>query len=229
MDARGRQLFHGYIDIIRASENPELNQKTFCAQYFMRKIDDTYDALNTNKLMKLYDEITEIRSIHDTIIHSMIYSLIFFMYGLFEIIDTDFHNNPVKKIRNKLGHGKKYGKHYAPLNSFTQFPDEAFLKHEFNDLMGCNFTRGSHNENIISLVWHFRKNDGKMMSKVDNVEYESSCDARNYLIKKLDNDSLYIDSTGNFACNLDNLYNLSCEKVEVYLKDNFDNTSVNSK
>ena len=83
------------------------------------------------------------------------------MYGLFEIIDKDFNKNPVKKIRNKLGHGKKYGKHYAPLNNFTQFPDEAFQEHEFNDLMGCNFTRGSHNENIISLVWHFRKNDGK--------------------------------------------------------------------
>jgi hypothetical protein len=228
METRGRQLFHDYIDIIRKSKNSELNQKSYCAQYFMRKIDDTYHALNVKELMKLYDENIEIRFIHDIILNSMIYSLIFFMYGLFEIIDDDFNNNPVKKLRNKIGHGKKYGKQYAPINSFTQLPDEIFLNHEFNDLMGCLFTRGDLNTNIISLVWHFRKNDGTMISKVDNIEYESSVYAREYLLKKLNTETLFIDSTGNFACNIDNLYHLACDKVEKYLNNNFGEKQIDS-
>jgi hypothetical protein len=223
METRGRQLFYNYIDIIRKSKNYELKQETFCVQYFMRKIDDIYAALNSPGMLEMLrgNISVNIMFIERHIQHSMIYSLIFFMYSLFEIIDKDFKNNPVKKIRNKLGHGKNH----MPLNNFTKFPEEAFLKYEFNDLMGCNFTRGSHNENIISLVWHFKKNDNKMISMVDDVEYESPCNARDYLIKKLNKDTLYIDSTGNFACNIDNLYNLSCKKVEEYLKEKFDDTS----
>ena len=221
METRGRQLFYEYIDKIRDSSDPEINQKTFCAQYFMRKIDDIYAALNSIELMKVCDEHFSMRMIHDEIFYSMIYCLIFFMYGLFELIDEDFENNPVKKIRNKIGHGRKFGNHYAPLNNYTKDVDSIFGEHEFNDLMGCAYIRGDINSNVISLVWHFRKDDGTMVSKFEQTEYASSVDVRACLLEKLGRETLYIDTTGNFACNIDNLYKLACEKVECYLRENY--------
>lgn len=221
METKGRKLFHDFINRIRKSENKELRQKTYCAQYFMRKIDDTYEALNTDRLMTLYDDEIEIRFIHDTILHSMIYTIIFFIYSLCEIIDDDFKNNPIRKIRNRIGHGKTFGVHFAPLNSFTKSPDEVFSNFEFNDLMRCQFKRGEQFVNIISLVWAFRNFDGKMFSKVDNTEIESPISAHEYLTKKLAEETLFIDSSGNFACNIDKLYISTCEKLESYLNSNY--------
>nr|NQU94100.1 hypothetical protein [Bacteroidota bacterium] len=222
METRSRKIFHDYIDIIRASSDIELKKNIYCAQFFMHKIDDIYSALNSPAMLQILrgNVSVEIKSIERHVKHSMIYALIIFTSSLLEIIDNNFlKSHPIYLLRNKLAHGKEN----APLNYKSWKPVD-FEGNEFNSLIGTDFKRGKTNKNLISLLWHIRQDDGSFIYKIDSQVYNDQTEARRklYEVLEVSDEAVVICRSGNFASNIDKLYDLVCEKTESYLVNNLD-------
>lgn len=181
--------------------------------YFWKQIQSIHDILP--QLGNLPPKETVI------LLQSLISYFIICTYALFEIVYKDFRKmKEFYNLRQKLVHGNA-------LFQNRKGKKVNLSKYKVTTLPRINVLR---DRILFSLIWQVTKEDGEVTYLINNKEKHSFIDKdgarhnfpdkpHNELIELLNNDPVYICSSGSFICDATKLYELCQSKVEYYLNN----------